>query len=226
MSLFQIDNVSYRYPGTPADTKALQELSLKVEPSSLVCLMGPSGSGKTSLLQLMGMVTVPTTGTIIYKGNDVKKLSSKEISRIRLFELGFIFQSFQLFPMLTVIENIEFFLFQQKLETRERRLRSEHALRQVELWEFRNRFPRQLSGGQQQRVGIARAFAKRPQLVLADEPTASLDQKNGIAVMSILKEMKEQNNCTVIFTSHDPVMQKFSEQSILLVDGRRVLGQT
>lgn len=222
-NIFVLENVSFKYSSLNSADLALDNVSLSFEQSCFTCLNGPSGSGKTTLLQLLGLVAFPRSGSIKYHNRNVSTLSDREINQIRLFDLGFIFQHFQLFPVLTVRENVEFFLVRQNIKSDERKARVEQALKSVGLWDLKDRYPKYLSGGQQQRVGVARAFAKSPKLILADEPTASLDQTNGKLVMSLLKEMQSKNGCGVVFTSHDPVMQSYAKTTISLLDGQVVV---
>jgi len=181
-------------------------------------LAGPSGSGKSTLLHLLGLIEPVQSGSLLYGGQDFSALSEAEKNQFRRFDLGFIFQQFFLFDTLTALENVEYFLKNQNLTAAERLKRSEAALTQVGLASHLRKKPNEMSGGQRQRVAIARALVKNPKVILADEPTASLDQKTGREVMELLKAAAA-NGTTVIVASHDPMALSYADRIIHIQDG-------
>lgn len=199
---------------------ALCGASLEVLEGEMVVLAGPSGSGKSTLLSLMGLIEQPQKGAVLFSGHSVAHLSERERNRIRRHDIGFVFQSFQLFPTLTAAENVEYFLIQQGLDPATRRERVREALDSVGLWERRDHRPLELSGGQRQRVALARAAAKKPRLILADEPTASLDQRTGREIVELLARMNREQGTTLLIASHDPMVLERSPRTIRLQDGR------
>lgn len=199
---------------------ALRGASLEVLEGEMVVLAGPSGSGKSTLLALMGLIEQPQKGAVLFSGHSVANLSERERNRIRRHEIGFVFQSFQLFPTLTAAENVEYFLIQQGVEPATRRERVREALDAVGLWERRDHRPLELSGGQRQRVALARAAAKKPRLILADEPTASLDQRTGREIVDLLARINREQGTTLLVASHDPMVLERSPRTIRLQDGR------
>ena len=202
--------------------QALRGVSLCVNAGEQVVLCGPSGSGKSTLLALLGLIEAPQKGEIFLLGRSVMGLSEAQKNHIRRYDIGFVFQSFHLFPTLTAAENVEYFLIQQGLNPNERRERVRSALEAVGLWERRDHRPLDLSGGQRQRVALARAAAKRPRLILADEPTASLDQKTGIEIMSVLDSLTKAFGTTTLVASHDPMVIQRAPRLLELRDGREL----
>lgn len=217
---FELKDISFSYLLGKQKVPALSNISLSVDRGEFVCLLGPSGSGKTTLLNLLGLIENVQKGKYLLDGQNVKELSEKERNQIRRFKLGFIFQTFQLFPVLNAVENVDFFLARQKVPLRERQERAKEALNAVGLWSHRTKTPLEMSGGQRQRVAIARALAKSPEFILADEPTASLDQATGRDIMNLLKELNETRKMTVVLCTHDPMAQSFARRKIALVDGK------
>ncbi|MEO5666840.1 MAG: ABC transporter ATP-binding protein, partial [Bdellovibrionota bacterium] len=178
------------------------------------------GSGKSTLLNLLGLIESPQEGRLRLFGQDVALLSERDKNAIRRHKIGFIFQSFHLFNVLSAEENVEYFLHRQGVETSERKSRVEEALRAVGLWDHRKKRPLQMSGGQRQRVAIARAIAKRSEILIADEPTASLDQNTGREIMDLLAHLNKERGTTVVVSSHDPMVLSYIPKVIRLVDGR------
>jgi len=220
MSLISIRNVQKDYRLERADTTALIDVNLDVAPGERVCLMGPSGSGKSTLLNLIGCIDTPTRGSVIVDGEDTGKLGDARLSDFRNRRMGFIFQSFNLIPVLSVFENVEYPLLLQKVPSRQRRARVEELLSAVGLKEYSRRSPENLSGGQRQRVSIARALVARPRLVIADEPTASLDHTTGSSIMQLMVEMNEKEGATLIFSTHDPTVSRYAKRIVKMLDGR------
>jgi putative ABC transport system ATP-binding protein len=220
MSLISIRNVQKSYRLERTEAPALIDVNLDIEPGERVCLMGPSGSGKSTLLNLIGCIDSPTAGSVLVDGQDTGKLSDAKLSDFRNRRMGFIFQSFNLIPVLSVFENVEYPLLLQRVHSRERRARVEELLRKVGLSEYARRSPENLSGGQRQRVSIARALVARPQLVIADEPTASLDHATGSSIMQLMVEMNESEGATLVFSTHDPAVSRYARRIVKMLDGR------
>lgn len=199
---------------------AVDGISLQFEEGEFTAIVGPSGSGKTTLLNMIGGLDQPTSGQILIQGTDIWKLSSSGLTDFRLHNIGFIFQAYNLIPVLTARENIEFILQLQGRTKRERESRSLELLKSIGLEEKRNNRPAKLSGGQQQRVAVARALASRPKFILADEPTANLDSKSAENLLDIMEKLNKEENITFIFSTHDPRVMKKASRVILLEDGK------
>jgi putative ABC transport system ATP-binding protein len=222
MSLINVRNVEKHYRLEKTDAPALVDVSLEIQAGERVCLMGPSGSGKSTLLNLIGCIDAPSAGNVIVDGEDTGSLGDARLSDFRNRRMGFIFQSFNLIPVLSVFENIEYPLLLQRVPARERRARVEELLRMVGLEEYGRRSPENLSGGQRQRVSIARALVARPRLVIADEPTASLDHATGSSIMRLMVEMNESEGATLVFSTHDPAVSRYAKRIVKMLDGRIV----
>ena len=220
MPLISVRNVQKNYRLERTDTPALMDVSLDVQAGERVCLMGPSGSGKSTLLNLIGCIDTPTQGSVVVDGEDTGRLADARLSDFRNRRMGFIFQSFNLIPVLSVFENVEYPLLLQKVPARERRARVEELLAKVGIAEYARRSPENLSGGQRQRVSIARALVARPRLVIADEPTASLDHATGSSIMQLMVEMNESEGATLIFSTHDPAVSRYARRIVKMLDGR------
>jgi putative ABC transport system ATP-binding protein len=199
---------------------ALRGVDLTVEPGEFLALVGPSGSGKTTFLNLAGALDVPTRGTLRVLGRAVASLSRRERSELRLRSLGFVFQAYNLVPVLTAAENVEFVLELQGAPRGERRRRAREILEELGLADMARRRPAELSGGQQQRVAVARAVAARPRLVLADEPTANLDGENAEILMHLMRDLRDRHGMTFVFSTHDPRVVEHAVRVVTLVDGR------
>ncbi len=199
---------------------ALRGVDLDIDSGEFTVLMGPSGSGKTTLLNLIGALDVPTAGTVSIDGHDIGGLKSGKRADLRLQQLGFVFQSYNLIPVLTAYENADFVLMLRGMPAAERKQRVMETLKAVGLDGLENRRPNELSGGQQQRVAVARAIAGKPALVLADEPTANLDSKTSGELIDLMKELNEQQGVTFLFATHDPSVMTAAKRVIQLVDGR------
>ncbi|RYZ49741.1 MAG: ABC transporter ATP-binding protein [Proteobacteria bacterium] len=198
--------------------EALKGVNLKVDAGEQLLIMGPSGSGKSTLLNLLGLIEPVQTGEIMFEGQAFSKLSEKEKNHIRRYKIGFIFQSFLLFEVLTAAENVEYFLTRQGLPAAERKKRVAAALDAVGIGAQANKRPPEMSGGQRQRVAIARALAKHPAVIIADEPTASLDQKTSRDILEVLQSLRSQG-VSIIMSSHDPLAQDYASRIVHIMDG-------
>jgi putative ABC transport system ATP-binding protein len=219
-SLYEVRSARFSYKLGHLRVPALDGVDLDIERGAFLCLSGPSGSGKTTLLNLLGLIEPVQEGSVAFAGTSVQSLSEGERNRIRRYRIGFVFQTFQLFPVLRADENVEYFLTRQRLARDGRRERVRAALEAVGLWEHRRKRPSEMSGGQRQRVAVARALAKQPDVIIADEPTAHLDQTTGRGVMEVLSRLNHEQGVTLIMASHDPMVQGFARRRIQLVDGR------
>jgi putative ABC transport system ATP-binding protein len=207
------------YPVGDGFFTALKDINLTFRKGEFTGLVGPSGSGKTTLLNIIGSLDKPSEGTATVLGNNIGNLSSKESARLRNEELGFIFQSYNLLPVYSVYENIEFPLLLLNIEKEKRISMVNDALEWVGLMSQKNKRPAQLSGGESQRVAIARAIVKRPTLVLADEPTANLDAKNSHTILDLMVKLNEKLETTFIFATHDEKVMSYLKRQISLLDG-------
>jgi len=220
MSLLIADQVGKDYQVGEVVIPALKGVSFEIDPASFVSFIGPSGSGKTTLLNLIGCLDAPTSGHLTVDGADVGTLDRKQSAAFRGANIGFIFQDFNLLPVLTVYENIEYpLLMVQKVPSGERRKRVSALLEAVGMADQRNKYPDQISGGQKQRVAVARALVTNPKLVLADEPTANLDHKTAYMVLNLMKQMRNDFKTTFIFSTHDPKIVGEAEIVYMLEDG-------
>ncbi len=218
--LVQLKSLTKRYPMGEKEFPALKNISLEIKEGEFVGIVGPSGSGKTTLLNIIGTLDVPTEGQVIVLGKDVSKLSGKEAADIRNKYIGFIFQTFNLLPVYTVFENVEFPLLLQKVPASERKKRVMEALEWVRLSDKAKSKPAQLSGGECQRVAVARAMVKRPALVLADEPTANLDAENSHNILQTMVKLNQMLKTTFIFATHDEKVIQYLRRKISLFDGK------
>jgi putative ABC transport system ATP-binding protein len=195
-------------------------VSIKIESGEFVSLSGPSGCGKTTLLNLIGGLDRPNDGDVRVEDKWLSKLSNSELADLRLRRIGFVFQAYNLIPVLSAMENVEFIMQLQGASAHERRSRAEQMLRSVGLTEMQERRPSELSGGQQQRVAVARAIASGPAIVLADEPTANLDSKTSHALLELVRRLNEEHGVTFVVASHDPTVLEFARRHVRLVDGQ------
>ncbi len=202
------------------EVRALRGVDLEIGDREFVALVGPSGSGKTTLLNLLGALDRPSRGELVVLGHHLDQLSAHERADVRLHSIGFVFQAYNLVPVLTALENVEFILELQGMPARERRERAREVLDELGLSDVIDRRPRELSGGQQQRVAVARAVASRPRLVLADEPTANLDGENAEILMHLMRDLRDRHGMTYLFSTHDPRVVAHAVRVITLVDGR------
>ncbi len=229
MPLVKADKLHKEYRTGEVAVQALKDVSFSIEPSAFVSFVGPSGSGKTTLLNLIGCLDKPTSGTLNVAGTDVSGLDRTASARFRGDTIGFIFQDFNLLPVLTVRENIEYpLLMVQKVSEAERKKRLDMLLEEVGMADQGDKYPDQISGGQKQRVAVARALVTNPKLVLADEPTANLDHDTAYMVINLMKRMRDEFKTTFIFSTHDPKIVNEAEIIYPLEDGelkgRRMAG--
>lgn len=213
------------YSEGAASVPAIRGVDLDVHPGEMVMLVGPSGSGKTTLLSIMGCILSPTSGSVRIAGKEVGRLSEKELPRVRLGQIGFVFQGFNLFPTLSAGENVELMLDLKGIRGHAAKDRAQELLDQVGLSEKYGTFPSDLSGGQKQRVAIARALAGDPRIVLADEPTAALDSHTGRNVMQMMRELAHQRDRAVVIVTHDPRVIEFADRKIRIEDGMIAKGK-
>lgn len=220
-SVVSIESVCKDYPLGKLVVSALKSVNLTIAAGEFTTIAGPSGSGKTTLLNLIGCVDVPTSGSVSVVGQKTEKMNDAELTKLRLHELGFIFQSFNLIPVLTMYQNVEFpLLLQGQLNTKERRSRVEEIVERVGLAEYMKHRPNELSGGQRQRVAIARALVTKPSIVLADEPTANLDSGTGQQIIELMKEINQREQTTFIFSTHDHRVIEQARRRVYLEDGQ------
>ncbi len=218
--LIQLKGVTRIYRKGSVETHALRGLDLTVKEGEFVAIWGPSGSGKTTVLNLIGALDQPTAGSVMLEGVELGSLSRKALSRLRRDRIGFVFQAYNLIPVLTAYENAESVLALQGAPAAERRERVMGILEQVGLTDMAHRRPNEMSGGQQQRVAIARALASRPAVILADEPTANLDSETSERLLSMMAELNAEHGITFIFSTHDPRVMKYARRLVGVVDGR------
>jgi putative ABC transport system ATP-binding protein len=222
----RLEHVYKHYPLGTHKVQALTDISFSVEAGIVLAIAGPSGSGKSTLLNLIGHIDVPDRGRIVVAGHDITGKSTDALADLRARTVGFIFQTFNLFPVLTAAENVEYPLLQmQEIGRKERKQRVADLLQIVELGKFARHRPNQLSGGQRQRVAIARALVTRPSIVLADEPTANLDHKTGEGILALMKALNRKLGTTFVFSTHDQKVIDFADHYIGIEDGQvRFLG--
>ncbi|TEU05882.1 MAG: ABC transporter ATP-binding protein [Candidatus Aminicenantes bacterium] len=220
MSLVTAENLTKVYGMGEIEVEALKSVSFRIEPASFISFIGPSGSGKTTLLNLIGCLDKPTSGILKVADVNTSDLTRKKAAAFRGNNLGFIFQDFNLIPVLTVYENVEYpLLIVKNVPAEERKNRVISLLKTVGMIDQKNKYPDQISGGQKQRVAVARALVTNPRLVLADEPTANLDSKTAFMVIDIMRQMKEEFGVTFIFSTHDPKIVSEVEAVYTLQDG-------
>ena len=218
-TLVKADNVTKVYDTGKIEVHALTGVTLEVHKGEMVAIVGPSGSGKTTFLNLVGALDIATGGTLTVLGEDVAALNKRRRADLRLHRLGFVFQAYNLVPVLTARENVEFVLELQGVDS-ERARQAMEILDQLGLSEFADRRPNEMSGGQQQRVAVARAVASQPQLVLADEPTANLDGENAEILLTMMRRLNSEQGITFVFSTHDPRVVAHARRVVTLVDGR------
>jgi len=220
-SIARVDNVWKKYALGDEEVWALRNVSLIVDPGVFMAIAGPSGSGKSTLLNLLGCIDVPTRGKVVVNGHDTSGHTPNQLADLRARTIGFIFQTFNLLPVLSAAENVEYPLLQlQEIDKDERRRRVAEYLRIVGLSRFARHRPNQLSGGQRQRVAIARALATKPRLVLADEPTANLDHKTGEGILELMKDINRELGTTFVFSTHDKKVIAKADRLVRIEDGR------
>jgi len=217
--LIRLEKVTKEYRDNGVPVMALGGVDLSIAQGEFTVIMGPSGSGKSTILNIMGGLDQPTSGLVEVAGRDTSVLSNTQLSRLRLYKIGFVFQAYNLVPVLTAYENAEYVLMLQGMPAHERRDRIMNLLKTVGLEGLESRFPRELSGGQQQRVAIARAIAPEPELVLADEPTANVDSKTSGSLLELMMQLNADKGVTFLFSTHDPAVMQRARRIIRLKDG-------
>jgi putative ABC transport system ATP-binding protein len=223
MSIVSVEDVTRVYTLGKTEVRALRGVSLAVDRGEFLSIAGPSGSGKTTLLNLIGCVDTPTTGRVVVAGEDTSRLSERALTDLRLHKIGFIFQTFNLVPVLNVFQNVEFpLLLQGGHSSRERRARVDALLEAVGLADHARHRPSELSGGQRQRVAVARALVARPAIVLADEPTANLDSATGANIIDLMRDMNRRDGTTFIFSTHDAKVMAHASAVVRIADGALV----
>jgi len=218
--IYKLKNIFFNYKLGSLEVAAINGISLNIPSKALITLSGPSGSGKSTLSNLLGLIEPLQKGEMLFNGEDLNKMSDAKKNEIRKHEIGFIFQQFHLIPVLSAEENVAYFLKRLKLPKGEVKKRTKETLEAVGLFEHRMKKPSELSGGQKQRVAIARAIAKDPSVIIADEPTASLDQKTGREIMEVFKKLVKEKSVTIIITSHDPMVLSYAEHQFYIKDGK------
>ncbi|HOJ02861.1 MAG TPA: ABC transporter ATP-binding protein [Bacteroidota bacterium] len=219
MEVIRLQHVEKIYADNGVPVTALRDVSLSIAQGEFVVIAGPSGSGKTTLLNIMGALDKPTSGQVLLENEDVSTLTSAQVAAFRLEKLGFVFQAYNLIPVLTAMENVEFSMMLLGMDKATRRARALEVMRELGIEELAYKRPNEMSGGQQQRVAVARAIVNKPSIVLADEPTANLDTHTGAQLLDIMENMNRVHNLTFIFSSHDPQVIDRARRLILLRDG-------
>jgi putative ABC transport system ATP-binding protein len=224
-SLIRTDSLIKNYMLGKTEVPALRGVTLGIKHGEFTAISGPSGSGKTTLLNLLGLLDSPTTGNVFLEGSEVTYNGLSSLHHIRLEKLGYIFQTFNLIPVLTAYENVEYPLLLTRKSSSLRRQLVERKLREVKIWEFRHHKPNELSGGQRQRVAIARALVNNPRIILADEPTANIDSVTASEILDLMLSLNEEEKVTFLFSTHDPQVLRYARRVIKIHDGMLVNGQ-
>ena len=219
MNIVELADVKKSYRQGNIEVKALNGVSLSVQKGGFLALAGPSGSGKTTLLNIIGGLDVADSGRITVNGNILNEMTQSELASLRLHKVGFVFQSYNLVPVLSALENVEFVMLLQGIPPAERRELAMNILDDVGLEGTYDRRPAELSGGQQQRVAVARAIVSSPSIVLSDEPTANLDSKTGKGLLEMMVELNKKKKVTFIFSTHDPMVMDYARRLVLIRDG-------
>jgi putative ABC transport system ATP-binding protein len=219
-SVIETRGLSRFYGAGDTLVKALDDVNITIEPGEFTAIVGPSGSGKSTLLQQIGGLDIPDEGTVFLKDKAISEMSGKELSDFRRDHIGFIFQAYNLIPVLSAAENCEYIMLLQGLPAAERQDRVYKMLAQVGLEGKETRLPNQLSGGQQQRVAVARAMVSQPDIILADEPTANLDSQTGLDLLDMMHDLNKNNGMTFVFSTHDPKIMERASRLIYVEDGR------
>ena len=219
MSIVECVNVKKTYQQGKVEVEALRGVNLSIDEGGFMALAGPSGSGKTTLLNMIGGLDSPDSGSVVVDEHDFDKMNQSELASLRLHRVGFVFQAYNLIPVLSALENVEFVMLLQGVPRAERRERAEAILYDVGLEGMYDRRPAELSGGQQQRVAVARAIVSDPAIVLADEPTANLDSKTGHGLLDIMEQMNKKKKVTFVFSTHDQMVMDHARRLVQLRDG-------
>ena len=220
MSVIKVKELKKEYHLGKTKVQALRGISLSVQKGEFMSIVGASGSGKTTLLNIIGCVDQATSGTVMIGDEDISCMKDKQLTDLRLYKIGFIFQTFNLIPVLNIRENVEFpLLLMKKFKKAEIKKRSEKLIEEVGIKEFIKHRPSELSGGQRQRVAIARALVTSPDIVLADEPTANLDSETGKNIIELMKDLNKTEKMTFVFSTHDPDVLKYADHVVRIKDG-------
>ena len=219
MEIVTVKDVNKTYTQGKVKVQALRSVSLGIETGGFVALAGPSGSGKTTLLNIIGGLDLPDSGDVTVDGSTYSEMSQSDLAKLRLQKVGFIFQAYNLIPVLSALENVEFVMLLQGVDKKERRHRAAEILDDVGLEGMHHRRPAELSGGQQQRVAVARAIVAHPSIVLADEPTANLDSRTGDGLLKMMEAMNDTKKVTFIFSTHDDMVMEYAKRLVQLRDG-------
>jgi len=219
MYIVECSDVTKTYQQGKVEVQALRGVNISIEKGGFVALAGPSGSGKTTMLNIIGGLDSADRGSIVVEGNTLNEMTQSELADLRLHKVGFVFQSYNLIPVLSALENVEFVMLLQGVAGNERQARAKAILDEVGLEGKYDRRPAELSGGQQQRVAVARAIVSNPSIVLADEPTANLDSKNGRGLLELMKKMNEEKKVTFVFSTHDKMVMDYARRLVYLRDG-------
>lgn len=222
MNIVKCSDVKKTYRQGEVDVQALRGVSLSIKKGDFLALAGPSGSGKTTMLNIIGGLDSADSGKVTVNGNALEEMNQSQLANLRLHHIGFVFQAFNLIPVLSAAENVEYVMLLQGIPQAERRQRARSILDDVGLGDKYNRRPAELSGGQQQRVAVARAIVSNPSIVLADEPTANLDSKTGKGLLDIMKKMNQEKKVTFIFSTHDRMVMNYAGRLLRIRDGRLV----
>lgn len=220
MALLELKEIKKEFHKGEQKVEALRGVDLSIDKGEFLSIVGPSGSGKTTLLNIIGCLDSPTSGSVVYNGSELGSMKEKALSGYRKENIGFIFQSYNLIPVLSVQENIELpMVIEKKLNQKEISAKARDIINAVGLESMANRLPREISGGQEQRVAIARALVKNPLVVLADEPTANLDSTTAEEIIALMEKINRERETTFVFSTHDPLMQKHARRVVVLKDG-------
>ncbi len=220
MNIIELKNLKKDYPLGKTIVHALRGIDFSVEQGDFLSVVGASGSGKTTLLNIIGCIDQATSGSVKIHGEEVSGMTDKQLTEIRLYKIGFIFQTFNLVPVLNILENVEFpLLLMKKFTQKEIKHKAETLIESVGIKEYIKHRPAELSGGQRQRVAIARSLVTQPDIVLADEPTANLDSKTGNNILQLMRDLNETQKTTFIFSTHDPEVLKYAKNVVKIKDG-------
>jgi len=220
MNIVECSEVKKTYQQGKVEVEALRGVSISIEKGEFVALAGPSGSGKTTMLNIIGGLDSADYGSVVVEGNALNEMTQSQLADLRLHKVGFVFQAYNLIPVLSALENVEFVMLLQGVSGSERQERAKAILDDVGMEGLYNRRPAELSGGQQQRVAVARAIVSNPSIVLADEPTANLDSKNGRGLLELMQKMNEEKKVTFIFSTHDKMVMDYARRLVYLRDGQ------
>jgi putative ABC transport system ATP-binding protein len=220
MEIIRTESVEKIYQENDIPVHALRGVTMKVEKGEFLVIAGPSGSGKTTLLNLIGGLDTPTKGKVYFEGEDLSEKGRNEVASIRLNKIGFVFQAYNLIPVLTALENIEFTMMLRGIPEKERQQRALDLMEELSIAELAHKRPNEMSGGQQQRVAVARAMVNNPSIILADEPTANLDSETAGVLLDLMQTMNEKRSLTFVFSSHDAKVMERAKRSLILKDGR------